>query len=86
MKYTIQTVSNSGSFAIPYGDDCMVVVGRDSVARALEAWERAHRRVGSDDADASILVWKGALNDVTDQYPDYEVKRGPRGGVIWHRC
>jgi len=49
-------------------------------------WADDHSRYGSDERDATALVWRGHLDDVTDQYPDFQLIMGPRLGVQWHPC
>jgi len=85
MKYTYQLMSDSGSFGVPEGDD--VRDGRKvSAENLLDSWEREHDRVGSDRKDAYLLAWIGRIGNTTDVYPDYEVHRGPRGGLVWSRA
>ena len=52
----------------------------------LTDWSEEHPRMGSGERDAHALVWKGTLDDVTDQYPDYQLRFGPRMGIQWDRC
>lgn len=80
-RYTYQTLSDSGSFAAPAGDNvhhCRAIV---QLKAAFEDWARVHRRVGAPDDCAVVRVWIGNLVDVTDVYPDFDLMRGPRGGV-----
>jgi hypothetical protein len=86
MSYTVQLVSESGSFAAPYGDDVEHCNSLKELDALLDYWEGQHDRVGSDSTAASLLVWKGKLEDVTDAYPDFEVKRGKRGGLVKSPC
>jgi len=79
---TYQLVSESGSFAAPSGKDLRHGT-RETADHLLSDWASAHDRVGSDRIDASLLVWKGYYEDVTDIYPDYQVKYGTRGGFVW---
>ena len=84
--YTYQTVSESGSFGSPEGSDVEHARNKRDLRRALERWQDAHDRVGSDEQLASLIVWKGEFDDVTDVYPDFEVKPGPRGGARFEGC
>jgi hypothetical protein len=84
--YTYQTVSESGSFSTPEGSDVEHAQNKRDLCRALERWQDAHDRVGSDEQLASLIVWKGELDDVTDVYPDFEVRTGPRGGARFEIC
>jgi hypothetical protein len=84
--YTYQTISESGSFSSPEGADVGHARNKRDLRRALERWQDSHDRVGSDEQLASLIVWKGELDDVTDVYPDFEVKPGPRGGVRFEPC
>lgn len=86
MNYTYQEISESGSFGHPMGDDVNHASNLRELSRALEHWQDAHDRVGSDPQLASLMVWKGTLDDVTDIYPEFELKPGPRGGVIRSNC
>lgn len=83
MKMTYQLVSGSGSFSSP--EEMEIEHGTKADARGLlEYWIGEHNMVGSDPADASLLAWVGQHEDITDHYPDYEIKAGPRGGVRWN--
>jgi hypothetical protein len=86
MKYTYQTISESGSFSAPWGDDVEHASSVRELRRALEHWQDSHNRVGSDEQDASLMVWKSELDDVTDIYPEFILKGGPRGGVVKESC
>jgi len=86
MNYTYQECSNSGSFSPPNGTNVSHATSKRQLVRALEYWQAWHNRVGSDEREASLLVWEGTLDDVTDIYPDFEVKTGPRMGVTFTRC
>ena len=87
MKYTYQENSESCSFASPEGSDVGHATSLPGLRRALERWQDSHERVGSDEKDASLLVWKKAHHDdVTDMYPDFILRPGPRGGVIFETC
>ena len=84
--YTYQEVSESGSFSNPEGTDVGHARNKRDLRRALERWQDSHDRVGSDEQLASLIVWRGELDDVTDVYPDFEVKPGPRGGARFESC
>lgn len=87
MKYTYQELSNSGSFASPYGRDVKYVRNKAELLRAFNEWCIAHWRVGSSASDAVLRVWKGDwLPDVTDIYPDFDITEGKRGGVAIVPC
>jgi hypothetical protein len=86
IMYTYQTVSESGSFSNPEGSDVEHAQNKRDLRRALERWQDDHGRVGSDEMSASLIVWKGELGDVTDVYPDFEVRPGPRGGARFESC
>lgn len=81
-SYTLQQCSESGSFAAPSGTDVYHATNLADLDWYLDNWEEQHDRFGSDSADASLLVWRGRLDDVTDVYPDFQCRRGPRGGLI----
>ena len=85
-KYTFQTISECGSFAAPQGDDVHHASSLEVLRSHLETWREEHDRVGSDCEAASLLVWKGDLDDVTDQYPDFEMRLGPRNGAVIIPC
>ena len=85
MRYTYQEISESGSFGAPYGDDIKHANGKEELERALGRWEYEHERVGADGRDATLNVWIGTLDDVTDIYPDMQAYYGPRGGFIFCR-
>jgi hypothetical protein len=87
MKLTIQTHSQSGSFAAPHGRQSLRHVwSKRDAADVLLDWADDHSRYGSDERDATALVWRGHLSDVTDQYPDFALTLGPRLGVHWDPC
>jgi hypothetical protein len=80
--YTLQQCSESGSFAAPSGTNVYHAANLADLDWYLDNWEEQHDRVGSDSAGAQLLVWRGRLDDVTDVYPDFLCRRGPRGGLI----
>jgi len=86
MNYTYQTMSESGSFSSPEGTDVQHATSKRQLRNALERWQDTHSRVGSDECQASLLVWRGTHEDVTDMYPDLEVATGPKMGARFNRC
>lgn len=87
MNLTIQTHSESGSFACPNGRQSLRHCScRAEAALILEGWADVHARYGCDEHDATALVWRGHLKDVTDRQPDWQLCLGPRLGVQWHKC
>jgi hypothetical protein len=84
--YTFQKHSESGSLATPDGTQGLCRSSAKADARLfMDNWLAVHRAVGADPRDASLLVWCGRYRDVTDQYPDFRVVLGPRGGLVWER-
>lgn len=81
MNYTYQELSNSGNWSNPWGADVEHASSMPQLRRALERWGDTNDDYNQRN-DASIMVWKGTLDDVTDVYPDFELRFGPRGGVI----
>lgn len=92
MIYFCEPVTESGSFAPCRQEDYVRVNGKDAVADELWRWCQAHDRVGADSQDCSIRVYRGVKESSQNsewtfgEYPDFEVKQGPRGGVVWLRC
>lgn len=86
MNYTYQRSTESGSFAAPDGTDVEYARNKKELHLALERWQDDHDRLGADCQQAELVVWKGTLDDVTDQYPDFVIKGGPRGGMIIKEC
>ena len=86
MIYTTLLASESGSFASPQGDDVTVCKNKKEVAGLLDYWKQQHDLVGSDSSQASIHVFIGKHEDVTDMYPDFIVSSGPRGGCRFTPC
>lgn len=87
MRYTVQTHSNSGSFASPDGKRSLYRVNsKREAADILLDWADEHPRIGSDERDAYAMVWIGHFYDVTDCYPDFELTLGPKLGVRWANC
>ena len=86
MIYTVQTHANSGSWATPDGTQSLRIVhSRREANDVLLDWADTVGRY-SDERDAFAFVWKGELDDVTDQYPDFELVFGPRMGIVWNPC
>ena len=87
MQYFYQPVSESGSFSNPEPREVRSARSRAELEEALDQWERAHHRVGSEPKDASLLVWVQRVPDAAmhvsrflEPYPDKIATRGPRGG------
>jgi hypothetical protein len=85
MICTVQTNSLSGSFASPWGTDVRITDLRGAYD-LLRDWADEHDRIGAEPTDAHMLVWRGAHDDVTDLYPDWELTIGPRGGIRRQPC
>ena len=82
MNYTYQEWSESGSFANPHdGKDIKHATSMRQLRHAMERWADLHDDY-ADARDATIRVWRGHLEDVTDVYPDFDLKIGPRGGIV----
>jgi hypothetical protein len=84
-NYTLQKHAESENWAPPQSDDVTYCSSVADLRWHLEDWAEI---VGLFDVPsvASIMVWKGTLEDVTDQYPDFIMRIGPRGGVIKETC
>lgn len=82
MYYTLQLHADSGNWASPQADDVRHACNRKGVADWLADWAETVGRYDNARC-ASALVWRGHLDDVADQYPDYLLTIGPRGGIIW---
>lgn len=85
MKYTYQEISESGNWSMPQPEDVHHASSKKELRRALEGWADQNERY-NDRRDASLMVWKGTHEDVTDLYPDFVLKVGPRGGAIFELC
>lgn len=85
MKYTYQEISDSGNFALPSPMDVSHARNKRQLRLALERWADVNGQY-NDERDASLIVWKGELDDVTDIYPEFEMRVGPRGGAIFNPC
>ena len=84
MRYTYQTLTESGSFSAPWGDDVGHADSLDQLRAALDWW--AGEVSALADEPAWLRVWMGHETDVTDLYPDFEVFQGPRGGMVRVPC
>jgi len=84
MKVSYQYISESGSFAPPRSKEVIRGFKKDAEI-LLDRWIEQHRRVGSEPDAARLLVYGGWTLDVEGSMPDWEVKRGPRGGTVWSR-
>ena len=85
MNYTYQEISDSGNFAMPQPDDVSHATSKRELRLALERWADTNERY-NDRKDASLMVWKGHHDDVTDLCPDFEIRVGPRDGAIFSPC
>lgn len=85
MLYTLQLFSESGNYASPDGKDCSHHWSKSSVNATFADWGDEQDRYGYR-SDAYARVWRGHIDDVTDAYPDFELRYGPRGGIVWHPC
>lgn len=85
MKYTLQLLADSGNWAWPQPTDVRHANSKREVDDRLHDWIETVGRY-DDERCASALVWCGHLNDVTDQYPDWQVTVGPRLGLRWERA
>jgi hypothetical protein len=86
MDYTYQKLTESGSFGNPEGTEVKYAKNKATLRDAMYKWGRAHEQMGTTDEYAYIYVWKGALDDVTDQYPDFKVRFGPHDGIVFENC
>ena len=87
-SFTLQRVSESGSFSMPSGRDLIWVYTMKEAASIHQKWMREHERVGADPSAARVLVWKGHLDDVSDAYPSFMLRRakGKRGWTLVEDC
>jgi len=87
MFYTVQILADSGNWAAPGGTDSLHHCDSRAAAEAvLNEWADTVERLNERQC-ARALIWLGEyLNDVTDLYPDYELRIGPRHGIQWHEC
>jgi hypothetical protein len=83
--YTFQYLVDSGSWAMPQSDEVSYSSSLSELRNSLEDWRETVGRM-EDPSLCSLMVWKGKLEDVTDQYPDFILKSGPRGGIIKESC
>lgn len=85
MNYTYQEISESGNWSLPGGTDVHHATSKRQLRNALERWADTNDRY-NDRRDAWLRVWAGHLGDVTDVYPEFDVKEGPRGGMVIDPC
>jgi hypothetical protein len=86
MLYTIQLHANSGNWATPDGRQSLKIAqNKQEVNDLFQDWADTVGRY-EDERCAYAFVWKGELDDVTDQYPDCELTFGPRMGINWIPC
>ena len=85
MAYTIQLFSESGNWANPQGDDVKFAANLREVYDLFYDWIDTNERYNYAQ-DATALVWSERLEDVTDQYPDWQLTVGPRGGIRRNPC
>jgi hypothetical protein len=83
--YTFQRLIDSGNWAPPQSDEVSHSSSLPGLRNSLENWRETVERM-DDPSLCSLMVWKGKLEDVTDQYPDFILKAGPRGGIIKELC
>jgi hypothetical protein len=81
-RYTLQLWADSGNWGNPEGSDVKHADNKREAAELVRDWAETVGRY-DDERQASALVWRGDLDDVTDLYPDYQVTIGPRLGVVW---
>lgn len=79
MRYTIQLHTESGCFATPQGDDVRHCTSQADIRWHLDNWADTVSRYSEEPVE--VLVWRGTFEDVTDIYPDWVAKLGPRGGM-----
>lgn len=85
IRYTVQKFSEASRWANPEGTDVSYCYNKQDVADMFNDWGDTVDRYG-DRQEAYLRVWCGELSDVTDQYPDFELRFGPRGGIKWNPC
>jgi hypothetical protein len=85
MLYTFQLLADSGSWAMPEPDSVSHATSLDQLRSELEDWADTVGRL-DDPSLASVMVWRGRLDTVQDQYPDFVLRLGPRGGIVWEPC
>lgn len=81
--YTLQFITESGSFSAPCGDDVEHCRNLKQLKAALEYWDSEVQALSEYRGEA--LVWYGRHPDVTDIYPDALATIGPRGGLHLRR-
>lgn len=83
--YTYQRLVDSGNWAMPQSDEVGHSSSLPELRDSLEDWRETVESM--DDPNlCSLMVWKGRLEDVADQYPDFILKSGPRGGIVKELC
>lgn len=85
MKYTVQLFSDCGNWANPSGSDVRHASNKKEAADLFVDWTETVGRYAME-SDAYAIVWCGNLSEVTDCYPDWQLRLGPRGGVRWEPC
>jgi len=84
MLYTAQAFADNGTWAAPGGRESLhFFSNREEVNGGLDDWADIVGRY-DDREDAYLMVWCSEHHsDVTDEYPDFKVSYGPRGGIRW---
>lgn len=85
IRYTVQKFADSGSWANPEGTDVCYCYNKQDVNDMFNDWGDTVDRYG-ERQEAYMIVWCGELDDVTDRYPDFQLRFGPRGGIHWNPC
>jgi hypothetical protein len=85
MRYTVQTFSSCGNFAVPQTDEVHRADNKREAEDVLDFWADEVERY-AERQHATALVWKGEYDDTTDVYPDFELTIGPKGGIAWNPC
>jgi hypothetical protein len=83
--YTFQRLIDSGNWAAPQSNDVSYSSSLPGLRDSLEDWRETVERM-DDPSLCSLMVWKGRVEDVVDQYPDFILRSGPRGGIIKELC
>lgn len=85
MKVTAQWFGGS-SYGAPDGTE---VEHYGSIKNAKDVlYSRADNADGRTPCveESEMLIWLGTLDDVTDQYPEFRLYFGPRGGIRKENC
>jgi hypothetical protein len=85
IRYTVQSFADSGNWADPQGNEVRHYSNKREVNNDLGYWADVVEH-HDDRRAAFLMVWCGEFEDVTDQYPDFKVTIGPRGGINWEPC